>query len=290
MKLYSWAAALIGTIASPTLAADGPYVGVEGGLTFPRSTDLDVILNDVTQGTSATYSNGYSIKSKTGWDLDALAGYKLGLFRLELQGGYQRSPVKSIGIDSSLASDVSTATGTSVSSSDLGLGSQLGLKYLTANALVDSDVGGRFGIYGGAGVGRAWANFSGEKDSATALTGIAGVRYALTSNLNAGLKYQYLHTAKLDFNNAFTVNGTSYTGAASGNYNSHNVLASLVYNFNGRSAPVAEPAGMPAPPPPPPPAATQTCPDGSIIEATATCPVPPPPPPPPAAQKGERGQ
>ena len=30
-----------------------------------------------------------------------------------------------------------------------------------------------------------------------------------------------------------------------------------------------------------PPPATQTCPDGSVILATDTCPAPPPPPPPP---------
>ena len=47
---------------------------------------------------------------------------------------------------------------------------------------------------------------------------------------------------------------------------------------------------VPLPPPPPPPPATQTCPDGSVIDVTATCPPaapPPPPPPPPAAP--ERG-
>ena len=46
-----------------------------------------------------------------------------------------------------------------------------------------------------------------------------------------------------------------------------------------------------APPPPPPAPATQTCPDGSVIDAAAVCPAPPPPPPPPPppAQKGERG-
>jgi len=27
--------------------APGPYVGIEGGVTFPQSTDLDVILNNV---------------------------------------------------------------------------------------------------------------------------------------------------------------------------------------------------------------------------------------------------
>ena len=50
-------------------------------------------------------------------------------------------------------------------------------------------------------------------------------------------------------------------------------------------------AAPPPPPPPPPPPATQTCPDGSVIPATDTCPAPPPPPPPPPppAQRGERG-
>ncbi|MEO7277907.1 MAG: TonB-dependent receptor [Sphingomicrobium sp.] len=45
-------------------------------------------------------------------------------------------------------------------------------------------------------------------------------------------------------------------------------------------------------PPPPPPVATQTCPDGSVIEAMSTCPMappPPPPPPPPVVTNGERG-
>jgi iron complex outermembrane recepter protein len=49
----------------------------------------------------------------------------------------------------------------------------------------------------------------------------------------------------------------------------------------------AAPEYTPTPPPPPP--ATQTCPDGSVIDATATCPPPPAPPPPPPATQGERG-
>jgi hypothetical protein len=43
----------------------------------------------------------------------------------------------------------------------------------------------------------------------------------------------------------------------------------------------------PPPPPPPPPPPSQTCPDGSVIAADATCPVPPPPPAP--TERGERG-
>jgi iron complex outermembrane receptor protein len=58
------------------------------------------------------------------------------------------------------------------------------------------------------------------------------------------------------------------------------------YSFGHR---VAE-ALPPPPPPPPPPPATQTCPDGSVIEVTATCPAPPPPaPPPPPPPAPERG-
>jgi outer membrane autotransporter protein len=61
------------------------------------------------------------------------------------------------------------------------------------------------------------------------------------------------------------------------------------WRFGG--SPVEVPPPPPPPPPsPPPPPATQTCPDGSVIAATMTCPVPPPPPaPPPPAQRGERG-
>ena len=46
-----------GGIAAPAYAAaNGPYVGIEGGATFPNSTDLDVILNHGT--TTTTYDNG----------------------------------------------------------------------------------------------------------------------------------------------------------------------------------------------------------------------------------------
>ena len=49
-------------------------------------------------------------------------------------------------------------------------------------------------------------------------------------------------------------------------------------NWAPRPAPIVT---EPPPPPPPPPPATQTCPDGTVILATETCPAPPPPPPPP---------
>ena len=129
--------------------------------------------------------------------------------------------------------------------------SKMGVKYLTANALVDGDFGGGFGSAVAASAARA---SPATRDSAMALTGIAGVRYVSDfANVDAGLKYQYLHTQVYNFNDAFAVNGTNFTTSAKGNYDFHSLLASLVYNFNSREAASAPiPAAAPAPPPPPP--------------------------------------
>jgi OmpA-OmpF porin, OOP family len=293
MRKYLLATTVSAALATPAFAgAPGPYVGVEGGVTFPHSSDLDIILNNnsVTPPATSTFNNGYNVDYKTGYDVDAIAGYKLGLIRLEVEGGYKRAKVKSLGVSAPLITAVGTAAGTPVTAANFDVGNHIGVKTLMANALLDSDIGGGFGGYIGGGAGRAWTSFSGDKDNAWAFQGIAGLRYALSPNVDAGLKYRYFRTGKLNFDDAFAVNGTNFTTAASGRYSSHSLLASLVYNFNAPSEAAPIPAAAPAPPPPPPEPATQTCPDGSVILATSTCPAPPPPPPPPApAQRGERG-
>ena len=288
MRIYLLTAtAAAVAIAGPAFAdPSGPYVGVEGGVTFPQHTDLDVILNNTT-----TYPNGFRVDHKTGYDTDLIAGYKLGLFKLELEGGYKHAKTKSFSVSTPLLTDVGTAAGVVTTAGELPSGSHVGIKTLMANALIDGDISGGFGAYAGGGLGRAWVSYAGDHDDAMAYQAIAGVRYALTPNVDVGVKYRYFHTAKLNFDDAFTVNNVPFTTSARGNYNSHSVLASLVYNFNSAApAPAPMPAAAPVPPPPPPPA-TQNCPDGSVIPATDMCPsAPPPPPPPPPAQRGERGR
>lgn len=282
------ATAATAAIATPAFAGpDGPYVGIEGGVTLPQSTNTDVTINNGT--TRTTYVDGYRVRRKTGYDVDLLAGYKFGLLRLEAEGGYQRAKVKGLGVSNTLLTDVGTAAGTTVTAADIGGGSHMGVKKLMANALLDADFGGGFGGYAGVGAGRAWAKYSGDSDSAWAYQGIAGLRYAVSPNMDVGLKYEYFRTGRLNFHDAFAVNGVDFTSNASGKFTSNNILASLTYSFGSRPSPAPIPAAAPAPPPPPPAPATQTCPDGSVIDATATCPAPPPPPPPPAATSGERG-
>ena len=290
MRKYLLAASAVAAFTAPAYAAaNGPYVGIEGGATFPNSTDLDVVVNHGT--TTTTYDNGFKAKYKTGYDVDAILGYKFGLFRLEGEAGYKRAKVKSLGVSTPLITDVGTAAGVATTAGDFSVGNHIGIKSLMANALIDGDFGGGFGGYAGGGAGRAWANFAGDSDNAWAVQGIAGVRYAISPHVDAGLKYRYFHTGKLGFNDAFTLNAVPFTTSAKGNYDFHSLLASLVYNFNSRGEAVPIPAAAPAPPPPPPPEApaTQTCADGSVILATSACPAPPPPPPPPV-ERGERGR
>ena len=81
-----------------------------------------------------------------------------------------------------------------------------------------------------------------------------------------------------------------YEGEFNGDVTSHSGNFKFVVPLGGHAAPPPPPpAAAPPPPPPPPPPATQTCPDGSVIDATAACPPPPPPPPAPV-ERGERGQ
>ena len=164
-----------------------------------------------------------------------------------------------------------------------------------ANALLDGDFGGGFGGYAGGGAGRAWASiFAGDKRQRL---GVSGHRRRCATrsapNVDAGVKYRYFHTGKLDFNDAFTVNAVPFTTTAKGNYDSHSVLASLVYNFNARgerqrrSRPLLRLRRHRRRPRPRRP---RPAPDGSVILATSACPAPPPPPPPPPVERGERGR
>ena len=55
MRKYVMAATTAAVLATPAYAAaTGPYVGIEGGVTFPQSTDLDVILNNTSTNPATT--------------------------------------------------------------------------------------------------------------------------------------------------------------------------------------------------------------------------------------------
>jgi len=285
-------------VAAPATARDGSgYIGADGGILFPKSQHIngsvdftDPLVTDIPDQRVAT------IKFKKGYDVDLNAGYDFGMFRLEGELGYKKANNKSLRFDPAFLTAIGTGAETPVTDATFDLNGHSSVLSGMVNALLDVGGDSGFGASFGGGFGRAHVKSLGDSDNAWAWQLIAAVRTAISPNIDAGLKYRYFRTGKLDFSDdvAFVGTGAGSGGTAfldAGNhFSSHSLLASLTYNFGSAAAP--PPAAPPPPPPPPvaPPPATQTCPDGSVILATSACPAPPPPPPPPPVERGERGR
>ncbi|HKC03496.1 MAG TPA: outer membrane beta-barrel protein [Sphingomicrobium sp.] len=307
MRKYLFAAVAAAAIASPAAAKDNSgYVGLEGGILFPQKQDINAAI-DFTDPlvTDAPDGNVGRFKFKKGYDVDLIGGYDFGMFRLEGELGYKRTKNKSFSLDPAFVTALNAGAGTALTSSDFDIGGHASVLSGMVNALLD--VGGNGGIGGYAGVGAGYAHvkeFS-DSDNSFAWQLLAGVYAPVSNNIDVGLKYRYFSTGNLHFNDAVAFaagagpcgpvgapvpcSGGTASFGVNDKFQSHSLLASLVYNFGGAAVEAAPP---PPPPPPPPPEApaTQTCPDGSVILATSACPAPPPPPPPPPATSGERGR
>ncbi len=290
MRNHLLVAVAAAAIATPALAqSTGPYVGIEGGVLFPKDTRVGATVDFIDPATpDATFKNVGKVNHKTGFDVDAIGGYDFGMFRVEGELGYKRAKSDDFRLNPAFVDAYEAATGVTLTDTTFDLDSHTSVLSGMINGLVDFDAGG-VSIYGGGGFGRARVKLLGDSDGAWAYQGIAGVRVPVTSNVDVGVKYRYFRTGELNFNDDATLTDAGVAFASSDHFTSHSVLASLIYNFGGQaSAPPPVPAPVYSPPPPPAAPATQVCPDGTTILATDACPVPPPPPPPPAPAP-ERG-
>jgi opacity protein-like surface antigen len=303
MRTLLLAAAATVAIAAPAAAKDGsPYVGIEGGILFPQKQTVfgSVDFTDPTL-TDISRTDVASVRYKKGYDLDLIGGYDFGMFRLEGELGYKRAKAKSLTVSDAFITGLNAGAGTAFTTdTNFNIDDKASVFSAMVNGLVDFGGNGGVGGYLGAGAGYAKVKQFGSSNGKFAWQLRAGVYTPISDNLDIGLKYRYFRAGKSSGSDAFPFTagtGTCGTATCSGGtaffdtdsrFTSHSLLASLVYNF----ASAAPPPPAPPPPPPPPAApATQTCPDGSVIEATATCPPPPPPPPPPApVERGERGR
>ena len=290
MRKYLLAAAAAAAVATPAAARDNTgYIGLEAGALFPTKSSLHTDFTNSYYGDgvafyTGTYTPSFRTKYKTGYDVDLIGGYDFGMFRLEGELGYKRAK-----------HDRYNVTGFGPVDSHGGRTSALSAMI---NGLVDFGNDDGLNFSAGAGVGYARTKFrfgvddpdlgtvSGSLSSSKfAWQLIAAARYAVSPNMDVGLKYRYFNAGKI--HDTFD-DGNGGTVGVSSKFRSHSLLASLIYNFGS----VAPPPPMAPPPPPPAPVApaTQTCPDGSVILATSTCPLPPAPPPPPPVERGERGK
>jgi len=263
-------------ISSPAIARDGsPYVGVEVGATMSDEGFYDAVLSGTP--TVRTYDRALNVDYKIGIDADILAGYDFGMFRVEGELAHKRLGVKGVDASNDFATDLVSAGLTQIDEGDFDESAKI--TSLMGNALLDFGGDGGFGAYVGGGAGVAKMRLLGDSDSSVALQAIAGVRMALSDNMDIGLKYRYFTSKFRLTQDAVSTFGIPFDIEARGRMQTHSLLVGLIYNFAAPPPPVVE--APPPPPPPPPPPATQTCPDGSVILATEVCPAPPPPPPPP---------
>ena len=243
----SLAAAMVASMASA--GAQTFYLGAQGGWT---------VLTDQ-KSTSAgfpTVSSGYD----SGFAVGARAGYEMGPWRFEEEYAYRRNDLDRI-----------TAAGFTPAGVKHGRQSHA----IMTNLLYDINFA-NFGMalpwpitpHIGAGIGavniidRAFApglgRFFDDDDWQLGYQAIAGFRYNIAPAIAFDLDYRYLATTEATFR--VPGNGTTYRSG----YETHNLMASLVYRF---LPPPPPPAPVAVPPPPPPPA-----------------PLPPAPP-----YRGERG-
>ena len=273
------AVAVSAIMATPAVARDGSaYVGVDAGAMIVQDGEFDYF--DV----STVARNAIAVDHKVGFDAGILAGYDFGAFRFEVEAARKRAGVEEVSFDP--FADIVPFQNEGANDADGRARVLSGM----ANGLLDF---GNEGMSGFVGLGLGVAKIRYDVTTVTGGTGfqvsdnslawqaLAGVRFPLTANLDAGLKYRFFNTRRLNFDGG----SAAVPFELAGRFRSHSLLASLVYNF---AAPVAPLPPVVETPPPPPPPATQTCPDGSVILATDTCPLPPapPPPPPPTEERG----
>lgn len=327
-RLFLASVALLGLAAPAAAQNSGAYFGIEGGILSPKTNRADVAADFTTVQTPTTPAGPATVADtllpgairidyKRGYDVDAIAGYDFGFLRTEVELGYKRAKLNDYRFSDASLATLSTALNRPSAAPDpfapgfpalttADVDGRMTIYSAMANALLDLGTD-RFSVYAGGGFGRARAKLLGNRDDAWAHQLIAGARFALSDNIDFGLKYRYFRTNRLEL-------GDSETTVVQGNpdllnlgttsspvfverrtsvaldtqfnerFRSHSLLASLIFNFGAREA--AAPPPPPPPPPPPvaevaPPPPSQTCPDGSVILATDVCPVPPPPPPPP---------
>ena len=101
MKTYILAAVAAAAIATPAYAqSSGPYIGIEGGILFPKDTNVDADVNFIDDDfDDVTFDNVLDVDYKRGWDLDLIGGYDFGGFRVEGELGLKRAKIDELQLD-----------------------------------------------------------------------------------------------------------------------------------------------------------------------------------------------
>lgn len=223
-KLAVGLASVASILASPALAQDrAAYIGGEIGAMIVGDTDIDV----------GPVDNAITVEHEYGYDGRLFVGYDLGGFRLEGEVAYKKADLESYQTTIRLPLEEPVFP----PEREAGGGSSTALSFMINGIRDVGDDDGISGfVGGGVGVARVTANdyrnlpdaspFLDDSDSRFAWQVFAGVRRAISDNIDVAVKYNFF--------NVDEIRGVAFNGnEAEYRFRSHSVMAGFTFNFGG---------------------------------------------------------
>ncbi|HYJ30486.1 MAG TPA: OmpA family protein [Allosphingosinicella sp.] len=277
MRKLAIVVALSSTVlATPALARDGAwYIGGDFGAMIVEDVSFDV----------GTAEDAIIVDHEYGFDGAGFVGYDLGAFRLEAEVAYKRARIDELESTLRLPGQAGPGSTSAQQFLNAGGGSTTALSFMINGLLDFGDDDGISGFLGG-GVGMARVNFNNQRafanqgafiedsDSRFAWQLLAGVRQAISDNMDVTVRYRFFNVSDLEM---VGFGGRDF----SSRLRTHSLLGGITLNFGAPDVDI---------PPPPPPPETRDCPDGTTIPMAAACPMPPPPPLPPPSPRCPDGR
>ena len=211
-------------LATPALARDDSWY-IEGDVGGVLVEDMQ---NLVSPGAGV-------LNTDIGYDVGGIIGYDFGGFRLEAETSYRDA-----------SADAFNRSGSSTISGGTLDGGASALSFMLNGVLDFGEDDGLQGFVGaGAGVGRlnvdasnSPAIYLNDSDTGFAYQVVAGVRHAISSKVDLGLKYRLYSQNNVDL--------IAPGGAAlKSDFRSHSLLLTLGYNFGEEAAPPPPPRAGP---------------------------------------------
>lgn len=223
-SLSAISACALALIAVPAAARDGAwYVGGDFGAMIVEDTEMDYVIPGA--------DNAVTLNHDYGFDGGLFVGYDLGAFRLEGEVAYKKAEVDEF--ENTIA--IPSSSGPHPVGQREAFGSQSALSFMINGMLDFGDDDGLSGFVGG-GAGIARVNFSrvrafentgeflDDSDTRFAWQIVAGVRTAVSRNVDVSLRYRFFNVGDAHM----VAYGNEDVKAGMG---SHSLLAGLTFNF-----------------------------------------------------------
>lgn len=232
-------ASALALVASPAAARDGAwYVGGEFGAMIVEDVEFDFGGGGTLPGNDDAH---VVLDHDYGLDGALFVGYDLGAFRLEAEVAYKRASVDEIESVIALPGSSGGSPPPAQTVIDAGGGHTSALSFMLNGMLDFGDDDGFSGFVGG-GAGRARIDFSrirafddapayiDDGDSRFAWQIVAGVRRAISDNVDVTLRYRFFNVADITVPDYGGFDGKS-------GLRTHSLLAGLTFNFGATPPP-----------------------------------------------------